>query len=76
MAALLSGIVVVFICCHSTKLVTNSYEAYQMLLYGQLLEWPLWAEILSRCNYFMLALNASINIFVYVVKVGDQNVVR
>ena len=72
MAALLFSIVVVFICCHSIKLVTNSYEAYQMLSHGQLLVWPPWAEILSRCNHFMLALNASINIFIYVVKVVNK----
>ena len=69
MAALLSSIVVVFLCCHSTKLITNTYEAYQMLFYGQLKSWPPWAEILSRCNHLMLAINASVNIFIYVVKV-------
>ena len=30
MAALLSGIVIVFLICHSTKIVTHSYEAYQV----------------------------------------------
>ena len=69
MATLLSSIVVVFLCCHSTKLVTNTYEAYQMIYYGQLLTWPPWAEILSRWNHFMLAVNASINILIYVIKV-------
>ena len=69
MATLLTSIVVVFICCHSTKLVTNTYEAYQMIYYGKLVIWPPWAEILSRLNHFMLALNASINIFIYVAKV-------
>ena len=69
MATLLSSIVVVFLCCHSTKLVTNTYEAYQMIYYGELVIWPPWAEILSRLNHFMLALNASINILIYVVKV-------
>ena len=71
MATLLSSIVVVFLCCHSTKLVTNTYEAYQMVYYGELMVWPPWAEVLSRWNHFMLAMNASINIFIYVVKVGE-----
>ena len=71
MATLLSSIVVVFLCCHSTKLVTNTYEAYQMVYYGELMVWPPWAEVLSRWNHFMLATNASINIFIYVVKVGE-----
>ena len=69
MATLLSSIVVVFLCCHSTKLVTNTYEAYQMVYYGELTFWPPWADVLTRWNHFMLAVNASINIFIYVVKV-------
>ena len=69
MATLLSSIVVVFLSCNSTKLVTNTYEAYQMVYYGELMIWPPWAEVLSRWNHFMLAVNASINIFIYVVKV-------
>ena len=69
MATLLSSIVLVFLCCHSTKLVTNTYEAYQMIYYGQLVDWPPWAEVLSRLNHFMLAVNASVNILIYVVKV-------
>ena len=32
MAALLSGIVVVFILCHSTKIFANTYEAYQVII--------------------------------------------
>ena len=28
--------------------VTNAYEAYQMIAFGELIEWPLWAEVLSR----------------------------
>ena len=71
MATLLSFIVVVFLCCHSTKLVTNTYEAYQMVYYGELIVWPPWAEVLSRWNHFMLAVNASINIFIYVIKVAE-----
>ena len=69
MATLLSSIVVVFLCCHSTKLVTNTYEAYQMMYYGELVDWPPWAEILSKWNHLMLTVNASINIIIYVIKV-------
>ena len=78
MATLLSSIVVVFLCCHSTKLVTNTYEAYQMVYYGELMIWPPWAEVLSRWNHFMLAVNASINIFIYVVKVqrNKKNIIN
>ena len=69
MATLLSSIVVVFLFCHSTKLVTNTFEAYQMISYGQLVDWPPWAEVLSRLNHLMLAVNASFNILIYVIKV-------
>ena len=69
MAALLSSIVIVFLFCHSSKLITNIYEAYQIVTYGQLMFWPPWAELLSHITHFMLALNSCINIFVYVAKV-------
>ena len=71
MATLLSSIVLVFLFCHSTKLVTSTYEAYQMIYYKELVMWPAWAEVLSRWNHFMLAVNASINILIYVVKVSE-----
>ena len=70
MAALLSAIVVVFLLCHSSKLITSGYEAYQMVYYGHLIYWPAWAEVLSRWNHFMLAVNSSVNIFIYVIKVN------
>ena len=28
--------------------VTNGYEAYQMIAFGELVHWPPWAEVLSR----------------------------
>ena len=34
MARLLMAIVVVFLCCHSTKIVVNFYEAYQVSQYS------------------------------------------
>ena len=34
MARLLMAIVVVFLCCHSTKIVVNFYEAYQVSYNG------------------------------------------
>ena len=72
MAALLSSIVIVFLLCHSTKLITNVYEAYQMIRYGELIAWPQWADLLSKWNHFMLAVNSSINIVIYVIKVRLQ----
>ena len=28
--------------------VTNGYEAYQMIVFGELANWPGWADVLSR----------------------------
>ena len=69
MAGLLTGIVLMFLFCHFTKLITNIYEAYQMLKYGELRFWPEWADFLSKWNHFMLTVNSSVNIFIYVIKV-------
>ena len=69
MATLLTSIVLVFLLCHSTKMMTNMYEAWQVLYLGRLMYWPVWAGLLSRFNHLMLAVNASINIFIYVIKV-------
>ena len=58
------------ILCFISKVLANTYEAYQVLYYGELLYWPPWAEVLSKWNHLMLTINASINIFIYVVKVA------
>ena len=51
-------------------MVTNTYEAYQVFSYpGELMSWSPWAEMLCRFNHLMLAVNASINILIYVAKV-------
>ena len=72
MTTLLTSILVVFLLCHSTKMMTNMYEAWQVLYLGRLMYWPPWAEVLSRFNHLMLAVNASINIFIYVIKVREK----
>ena len=48
MTTLLTTIVLVFLLCHSTKVVTNCYEAYLVIYYGDLLYWPPWAEVLRE----------------------------
>ena len=86
MATLLFSIGLVFVFCHTTKLVislikvfsfhwhlqhhcyqvTNGYEAYQMIAFGELVHWPPWAEVLSRFqqNYNIFNDNVSIDTFV------------
>merc|ERR1711915_1143128 len=44
------------------------YEAYQIVRYGKLIAWPQWADLLSKWNHFILAVNSSINIIIYVIK--------
>merc|ERR1711915_363860 len=44
------------------------YEAYQIVRYGKLIAWPQWADLLSKWNHFMLAVNSSINIIIYVIR--------
>ena len=41
-----------------------------MLHYGEVRHWPPWAEILSRLNHFLLSINSSSNIIIYVAKVS------
>jgi hypothetical protein len=42
-----------------------------MLHYGEVRQWPTWAEILSQLNHFLLGINSSSNIIIYVAKVGE-----
>ena len=51
-------------------MVTNTYEAYQVFSNpGEEMSWSAWAEMLCRVNHLMIAVNASINILIYVAKV-------
>jgi len=68
MARLLMAIVVVFLCCHSTKIVVNFYEALQMIRYGELSEQPGWMEPLIKVNHLLLTINSAINIVIYSFK--------
>ena len=42
----------------------------QMIEYGNILEWPPWAERLTRWNHVMLVTNSSVNIVIYVFQVS------
>eukprot|EP00092_Neocalanus_flemingeri_P105384 GFUD01135086.1.p1 GENE.GFUD01135086.1~~GFUD01135086.1.p1 ORF type:complete len:137 (-),score=35.16 GFUD01135086.1:27-398(-) len=68
MVALLFSIVIVFLCCHTTRLALNVYEAVQMIQFGTIQFWPVWADNLTRWNHLMLVVNSSINILVYMAK--------
>merc|ERR1719336_3239444 len=68
MARLLMAIVVVFLCCHSTKIIVNFYEAVQMVQYGRLEEHPAWVMILVKVNHVLLTINSATNIVIYSYK--------
>lgn len=68
MAGLLLSIVMVFVCCHSTKLALNVYEGVQIVHSESLISWPQWAENLSYFNHLLLVINSSINILIYTAK--------
>ena len=44
--------------------------SHQMIEYGNILEWPPWAERLTRWNHVMLVTNSSVNIVIYVFQVS------
>merc|ERR1719300_1738637 len=68
MIALLSGIVLVLIVCHSPKTVINIYECYQMIVYGALRYEPLWGKILIKISHLLLCLSSAVNIIIYSYK--------
>ena len=43
-----------------------------MIEYGNILEWPPWAERLTRLNHVMLVTNSSVNIVIYVFQVSKD----
>jgi len=68
MIALLSGIVVVLIVCHTPKTVINIYESYQMIVYGSLRYEPLWGKVLIKLSHLLLCLSSAVNIIIYSYK--------
>ena len=46
--------------------------SHQMIEYGNILEWPPWAERLTRLNHVMLVTNSSANIVIYVFQVSKD----
>lgn len=67
MARLLMAIVIVFLCCHSTKIIVNFYEAVQMVQHGHL-DQPAWVFTLVKINHLLLTINSATNIVIYSYK--------
>ena len=47
--------------------VTNGYEAYQMIVFGELVHWPPWADVLSR-----LSMSSSFTVIIINVIIIDN----
>jgi len=68
MTALLSGVVLVLVVCHTPKTFINLYESYQMVQFGELQYEPLWGRILIKCSHLLLTLSSAVNIVIYSFK--------
>ena len=69
MTALLTGVVMVMVVCHSPKAVMNMYESYHRLLYGDLEHEPLWGKLVIKVSHLLLGLSSAGNIVIYSYKV-------
>merc|ERR1711915_118819 len=65
MTTLLLSIVIVFISCHSIKMIINIAEGVLMYLDQNDPVFPAWADTMVRVSHFLLAVNSSINIILY-----------
>jgi len=68
MTALLTGVVMVLVVCHSPKAVMNIYESYQRIVYGQLEHEPLWGRLVIKLSHFLLGISSAVNILIYSYK--------
>ncbi|XP_023335794.1 FMRFamide receptor isoform X2 [Eurytemora carolleeae] len=68
MTALLSGVVVVLILCHTPKTIINMYESYQMLMWGSLKYTPLWGRLVIKLSHLLLTVSSAVNILIYSYK--------
>jgi len=68
MSALLTGVVIVMVVCHTPKTLVNLHESYQMLSYGQLPHEPLWGRIMIKFSHLLLTLSSAVNILIYSYK--------
>ena len=65
MVALLTGVVVVLVVCHTPKTFINLFESYHMLRYGKMTAEPLWSKIVIKLSHLLLSLSSAVNIIIY-----------
>ena len=71
MVALLTGVVVVLVICHTPKTIINLYECYHILHYGKVAVEPLWSKIVIKLSHFLLTLSSALNIIIYSAKASS-----
>jgi len=67
MAALLSGVVIVLIICHTPKMIINIFDCFQMFVYGES-NVSHWAHVVTMLSHLLLALSSSLNFIIYSFK--------
>lgn len=70
MAKLFFIIILIFVICHSGKLVANLYEMYLVVMNKTVRPWPVWASLTTRINHVLLVINSSVNFFIYCFRDG------
>ncbi|XP_023337723.1 FMRFamide receptor [Eurytemora carolleeae] len=68
MSALLTGIVVVLVICHSPKTIINMLESYQTLVYGDFQSPPGWGNLVIKVSHLLLTFSSAANILIYSYK--------
>ena len=72
MVALLTGVVVVLVICHTPRTVINLYECYHVLYHGNVRHWeqPLWAKVVIKLSHLLLSVSSAVNIIIYSTKMS------
>jgi len=68
MKALLTGVVVVLVVCHTPKTVINIYEGYELMVYGKHKFTPLWIKLMVNLSHVLLGVSSAVNILIYSYK--------
>jgi hypothetical protein len=68
-AAVLVGIILVFIVCHSFKFFVNCYEAY-IMHFGMDMDaaWSEWMDAVVSFSHLLSTVNSSLNFLIYCYK--------
>ena len=65
--AMLMTIILVFLICHSIKFFINGYEVFTNG-FKDIVRLPIWLDYLISISHWLLTLNSSVNMFIYLHK--------